>query len=143
MMLAYDSRSSTKDVDAVVRPREPALRLAKQVARELNLPQDWLNDQVRTFLAPAEQFREIPIDLPGLHLTAPTAGYLLAMKSLACRNMLPGYEGDIGDLKFLIRKMHIRSVEEIQKHIDRYYADDVMLPPHRETLRLLIEEIES
>jgi len=141
MMLAYEAREATKDVDAVVRPREPALRLSEKVAKEMGLPEYWLNDQVRTFLAPSEQLRKLPLDLPGLHLTAPSAGYLLAMKALACRTTLPGYEGDREDLKYLIRKMSIHSVEEIQKKIDTYYPDDVIPPPQKETLNLWINEV--
>jgi hypothetical protein len=141
MMLAYDARLSTKDVDVVVRPREPALRLAKRVGKEMDLPDDWLNDQVRTFLAPSEQLRDLPIDIPGLHVTAPTAGYLLAMKALACRNSLPGYAGDMEDLRFLIRKMEIHAVKEIQEHIDAYYPDDVIPEAQKATLHLLIQEV--
>jgi hypothetical protein len=141
MMLAFDARASTKDVDVVIRPREAALRLAHRVGVELGLPENWMNDQVRTFLAPTEQLRELPIEVPGLHLTAPTAGYLLAMKALACRNMLPGHAGDVEDLRFLIRKMDIRSVEEIQMWIDRFYPDDVIPAPQRETLYLLVREV--
>ncbi len=140
MLLAYNARESTKDIDAVIRPREPALRLVQEVAREMDLPENWLNDQVRTFLAPTERHRRLPLDLPGLHLTAPTAGYLLSMKALACRTALPGYTGDLDDLRFLIRKMNIRSVDEIQGWIDQYYPDDVLPPAQRETLNLLIEE---
>jgi hypothetical protein len=143
MMLAYDARANTRDVDAVVRPREPALRLVEKVALEMELPENWMNDQVRTFLAPSEDVRDLPIQVPGLHLTAPTAGYLLAMKALACRTSLPGYKGDVEDLRFLIRKMEIESVDEIQTWIDRYYPDDVIPAPQRETLRLLIEEVGS
>jgi len=143
MMLAYDARESTRDVDVVIRPRDPALRLAERVAGEMGLSEDWLNDHVRMFLAPHEQTRVLPFDLPGIHLTSPTAGYLLAMKALACRNRLPGYEGDLEDLRFLIRKLEIHQVEEIQQHIDRYYPDDVISEPNRETLRLLVEEVWS
>ena len=143
MMLAYDARASTQDVDAVIRPREPALRLAEKVAVEQGLPEGWLNDQVRTFLAPHEQTRTLPLDLPGIFVTSPTAGYLLAMKALACRNRLPGFEGDLDDLRFLIRKLEIRDVETVQHHIDRYYPDDVIPEPNRETLRLLIQEVWS
>lgn len=141
MMLAYDARAATKDVDVVVRPRESALKLAERVRRELGLPERWLNDDVRMFLAPAEQIRELPMEFPGLHVTAPTSGYLLAMKALACRNTLPGYEGDLTDLRFLIRKMEIHSTEEIQGFIDRYYPDDVLPPEHREILNILIQEV--
>lgn len=54
---------------------------------------------------------------------------------------VPGYTGDLDDLRFLIRKMEIHDVEEIQKRIDQYYPDDVIPPAHRETLRILIAEV--
>ncbi len=140
MMLAYDARTITKDVDAVVRPTAEGRVLAKQVGRELGFPENWLNEDVRVFVAPFEQFRMIPWDGPGIKLTAPTANYLLAMKALACRDPLPGYEGDLDDLRFLIRKLQVQSVEEIQSVIDRYYPDDAITPEHRVLLTSLIEE---
>jgi hypothetical protein len=39
LMLAYDSRAITKDVDAVVRPSDVGQRLARRVAEELGLPE--------------------------------------------------------------------------------------------------------
>jgi len=50
---------STKDVDALVHPSGVAKKLAVEVAKELELPEDWLNDQVRLFLA--EKGGEAPI----------------------------------------------------------------------------------
>jgi len=49
--LVYGSRDATKDVDALVRPVAIAQKLAKKVAAELDLPDDWLNDNVKQFLA--------------------------------------------------------------------------------------------
>ena len=141
MMLAYDARIITKDVDAIVRPSVQGRKLAERVGRELGLPEGWLNDQVKMFVAPSEQLRSLPWEGPGIKLTAPTAGYLLAMKALACRDPLPGYEGDLGDLRFLIGKMGIGSVEEIQAHIDKYYPDDVITDDHRLLLESLVEEV--
>ncbi|HMO49523.1 MAG TPA: hypothetical protein PKE26_03625 [Kiritimatiellia bacterium] len=140
MMLVYDARTITKDVDAIIHPSREGRVLVVQVARELGLPEDWLNDHVRIFLAPSEQLRPIPWEGPGIKLTAPTAGYLLAMKALACRDPLPGYGGDLDDLRFLIRKIGIRSVVEIQDHIDKYYPDDVITKEHEVVLTSLIEE---
>ena len=140
LMLVYNTRAITKDVDAIVRPTREGLKLADEVARELDLPENWLNDHVRMFIAPKEQLRPIPWEGPGIKLTAPTAGYLLAMKALACRDPLPGYEGDLHDLRFLIQKMGLRSIEEIQVIIDKYYPDDVITPEHELLLNELIEE---
>lgn len=124
MILAFDRRMLTRDVDAVFHPVESVRPLIQQVAGELGLPDDWLNDDVRQFLAPKGAMRELPIDLPGIKVTAPTASYLLAMKALAGRRPLPGYAGDEADLRFLIRKIGIHSIDEVQAHIDRYYPDD-------------------
>ncbi|MBT3191159.1 MAG: hypothetical protein HN341_01260 [Verrucomicrobia bacterium] len=140
MMLAYDARAMTKDVDAVVRPSREGLALAKRVGRELGLPEEWLNDDVQMFVAPVEQIRSLPWEAPGIMLTAPTARYLLAMKALACRSPLPGYQGDVDDLRFLIHKLEIRSIDEIQNAIDKYYPDDVIAPEHVALLNNLIAE---
>jgi hypothetical protein len=143
MMLAYDVREMTKDVDAIIHPNKEGRELAKVVGRELGLGEDWLNDQVKVFIAPQEQLRSLPWESPGIMLTAPTASYLLAMKALACREPLPGYEGDIEDLRFLIKKLGITSVDEVQSHIDRYYPDDVIRPGHRLLLECMINEESS
>lgn len=143
MMLAYDAREITKDVDAILYPSREGLALAVKVGRELGLGDNWLNDQVKMFIAPKEQLRNIPWESPGLMLTAPTASYLLAMKALACRQPLPGYEGDVQDLRFLIQKLGISSVDEVQAHVDRYYPDDVITTEHRLLIEQAIREVRS
>ena len=140
MMMAYDTRGITKDVDAVIQPSELGWKLVRQVGEELGMPEDWMNDDVRQFVAPAEQTRVLPWDAPGIALTAPTAGYLLAMKALACRQPLPGFQGDFDDLRFLVRKIGVTSVSDIQDHIDKYYPDDVITKEDAVVLKSIIEE---
>jgi hypothetical protein len=111
------------------------------VGRELGLPEDWLNDRVKTFIAPEEHLRDLPWEGSGIMLTAPTASYLLAMKALACRQPLPGYVGDLADLRFLIKKLGLTSVDEIQSHVNRYYPDDVITPEHSAMMELIIKEV--
>lgn len=107
----------------------------------MGLPEGWINDDVRQYLAPKGQTRKLPLDGAGIALTAPTASYLLAMKALACRQALPGYQGDLDDLRFLISKLSITSVQQIQDHIDKYYPDDVITREHSILLNSLIEEV--
>ena len=140
MMMAYDTREITKDVDAVIQPSEFGWQVVRRVGEELGLPEDWMNDDVRQFTAPAEQTRILPWDAPGIALTAPTAGYLLAMKALACRQPLPGFQGDFDDLRFLIGKIGVTSVSDIQKHIDKYYPDDVITKEDAVVLNAIIQE---
>jgi len=135
--LVYGSRDATKDVDAVIRPSAIAKTLAEKVARELGLPEDWLNDHVKQFLAEKEAKRELPqSDFgEGLRVSVPTAGYLLAMKLRACRPPLPGYAGDYGDIRFLVRKMEIGSVEAAEAIHDKFFPHDVLSDVAREVLK--------
>ena len=143
MMLAYHSRDMTKDVDAIIQPSALGWKLARKVGDELGLPEGWLNDDVKMFVAPTERTRPLPWDAPGIALTAPTAGYLLAMKALACRQPLPGFQGDLDDLRFLVRKMGVTSVDEIQDYIDKYYPDDVISVENVVVLNSVVNEVSS
>jgi len=140
--LVYGSREATKDVDAVVRPSGVAQLLASRVAVELGLPEDWLNEDVRQFLAENEAKRKLAgIDFgPGLRVSVPTAAYLLAMKLRACRPPLPGYDGDYGDIRFLVRKMDIASVEEAESIHGKFFPHDLLSEIAREVVRSALEE---
>ena len=144
MMLAYSSRETTKDVDAIVRPSEVALRLAQDVAQQLGLHESWLNDDVKQFVSDAGTFAPLQIeeleDAARRHLkiTRPSASYLLAMKCLACRSGLPGYPGDIEDIRFLIRKMEIRSLPQVEELVGRFYPYDAFTPQARALIEGLL-----
>jgi len=51
MALAYNARRATRDVDAVFAPKDEIDRAAREVAEEQGLPEGWLNDAVKGFLA--------------------------------------------------------------------------------------------
>jgi|TARA_B110000037_G_scaffold213074_1_gene267038 hypothetical protein len=143
MILAYQIGRRTKDVDAIFTPREEVLKLSKQVAVELSLDESWLNDEVKVFVAPFEQKRLLPLEFEGLRIQVPTANYLLTMKALAARRPAPGYPGDHSDLVFLIRKLEIHSVKEIQETIDKHFPDDVLPTDKAIYLEEIIEEVWS
>jgi hypothetical protein len=126
--LVYGSREATRDVDAVVRQHEIARQLALKVAQELDLPDDWLNDRVKQFLAEKEAKRQLnAADFgEGLRVSVPTAAYLLAMKLRACRPPLPGYPGDYGDIRFLVQKMGITSVAAAEGIHDKFFPNDAL-----------------
>ncbi len=141
--LVYGSRETTKDVDAVVRQGEIARTLASKVARELELPDDWLNDHVKQFLAEKEAKRRLTeVDFgEGLRVSVPTAAYLLALKLRACRPPLPGYAGDYGDIRFLVRKMEIDSVERAEAIHDKFFPHDTLSATAREVVRAALKEV--
>jgi hypothetical protein len=136
----FGSRESTRDVDAIVHPSEKAKSLAAEVARELGLAEDWLNDDVRFFLADKEAKRRLKGDEfgPGLQVSVPTAAYLLAMKLRACRAPRPGFAGDHGDIQFLVRKMEIGSEADAEKIYDRFFPHDELSDDARDILRKVI-----
>lgn len=102
MVLAYKARLATHDVDAIVMaPREARIvhDLAKEVAQELNWPQDWLNDGAKGYLI---GFTEGPIlwRAPGILLRRTIAAQLLAMKLSAWRD-----DVDITDAMRILQEM--------------------------------------
>ncbi|HTO05338.1 MAG TPA: hypothetical protein VL069_16635 [Opitutus sp.] len=143
--LVYGSRDATKDVDAVVRQSKLARKLALQVAKELGLPEDWLNDQVKQFLAEQESKRLLhEADFgKGLRVSVPTAAYLLAMKLRACRPPLPGYPGDYGDIHFLVRKMGISSVRAAETVHDKFFPHDVLSDAAKAVVRAALQPAQS
>ena len=142
-LLAYNSREATKDIDALLKPREDGERLAAQVARELALPDDWINSDIEQFISPKTESKRRLSEIEeatGIIVHVPSAEYLLAMKALACRRPIGAYRGDLDDLSFLIRKMKIASLDTIQAAIDRFYPDGAIRTKDRDLLQSLIDE---
>jgi hypothetical protein len=131
MMLAYNARPGTKDIDAIFRPRDEAKPLIDQVAKELNLDPDWLNDDVEVWVAENERgalipFQEITKAAPGVTVSRPSSKYLLAMKARAARLPLPGQKGDYDDLVYLLRHTQIHTLEEVDKLVEKYFLNDCL-----------------
>ncbi|GAB1488432.1 DUF6036 family nucleotidyltransferase [Opitutaceae bacterium] len=139
--LVYGSRDATKDVDAVIRPGKIGKTLAAKVAAELGLPDDWLNDDVKQFLAEKEVKRSLPEGEfgEGVRIVVPTAAYLLAMKLRACRPPLPGYAGDYGDIRFLVQKMGVGSIEEAEAIHGTFFPHDTLATEAREVIESAIK----
>jgi hypothetical protein len=144
LLLAFDSRTSTKDVDAIIKPSEIGHRLAGLVAAELHLDESWLNNSVKQFLSDFGTFAPLEIEeleqaaKEHLKITRASAAYLLAMKCLACRPAMPGYPGDVEDIRFLIRKMGLVSIQQIEEQVTRFYPFDALSPAGRNLIESLL-----
>ena len=140
--LVYGSRDSTKDVDALIRPSEIGHRLARQVAREQGLPEDWINSDVSQFLSETEAKRSLAADTfgPGLSVTVPTAAYLLALKLRACRPPLPGYAGDTPDIRFLLGKLKPATIAAVEELFARFFPHDVLTERAREIVETTLAD---
>jgi hypothetical protein len=139
MVLAFDARASTKDVNAIFRPTQLVRELAEIVAGEQDLPSDWLNDGAKGFVSTNHEVSagELP-QFPGLRVVAPTAAYMLALKCMAARIAAgPGGADDVADIAFLVEHLGLRSPEQALDIVSRYYPAN-RVPPRTQ---YLLEEI--
>ena len=145
MILAYDNRLISKDVDVMIHPTEKGLELAGVVGEEMGLHKNWLNNEVSVFLSEKDiegrRSFELPIECKGLKVQIPTANYLLAMKARACRSAIPGVQADKDDLTFLIRKLKISTYDQVQEQLDRFFPEDPIPQTSKEVIRRIIEEV--
>ncbi len=144
MLLAYNARPVTKDIDAIIHPPAIARRLIARVAAERGLHDGWVNDDVKQFVSGREAKNELIIanvSPTGLHVTRPTPKYLLAMKVMACRKPLPGYAGDYQDIAVLLRHTGLKTVDQVQAVIDTFFPDTVLSAPVQAVLRDIFDEI--
>jgi predicted nucleotidyltransferase len=131
MALAYDARRATRDIDAVFKPHGIVLEEARTVADELGLPDWWLNEQASAYVAPGgDPSAPRVFDHPGIRVAAASPEHLLAMKVLAARRR----DGD--DIRFLIRRLGLTSVEQVLAVCAEVFPDE----PVPDRARLILED---
>jgi hypothetical protein len=140
LMLTYDWRLATKNVDAVFEAdRHTIRRLARDIAEENNWDPDWLNDGARGFLSAEDAspeakrlFRTYPSEEePGLRVLIPNPEYLFAMKCRAMR--IGGVEAsaDVEDIKQLASEIGLTSAQDALDLVTTFYPDRVIEPKTR------------
>jgi hypothetical protein len=123
MVLAFNARLATKDVDAIFQPANIVRELAEEVAKSMGLPANWLNDGVKGYLSVRHDVTcgSLP-QFDHLRLTMPTAEYLLAMKCLASRiGVGAGEADDTADIAFLIRHLGLKNPTAVLDIVSAYY----------------------
>jgi hypothetical protein len=123
MALAYNTRRSTRDLDAVFEPKTVFYEAARRVGQHHNLPRDWINDAVKGFLPGEDPNATTVFDRPGLSVRVASPEYLFAMKAIAAR-----VERDADDLVQLYRLCGFASVEDALHCVQRYYPAH-LIPP--------------
>jgi hypothetical protein len=140
MVLAFNARLSTHDVDAVFEPPEVFRRRAREIAEEINLPADWLNDGVKGYVSDAPEYTSDGLpQMSHLRIIRPTAEYLLAMKCMASR--FPSYttKGDREDIVFLLNHLGLGDAEAVFKVVEKFYSPEHILPKTQFLIRELLE----
>jgi predicted nucleotidyltransferase len=132
MALAYDSRRTTRDVDALFEPHGVVHEEALAVAAELGLPRWWLNEQASSYVAPGgDRAASRVFDHPGLRVFAASPEHLLAMKAFAARPR------DAEDIRQLVQVLDLHTVDDVLASVHEIFPEEE--PPGR--LRLLLEDI--
>lgn len=140
MVLAFDARDSTRDVDAIFVPKTTMLEAARKVGFDMGLRSDWLNDGVKGFVSNEGEVTSAGMPFFGnLRIMRPTAEYLLAMKCLASRLADHDHPGDQRDVIVLIKHLGITDPAIVCDLVIKYYKES-LLPPK---VRYFIEETMS
>jgi hypothetical protein len=133
LMLTYDWRAATRDVDEVFEAdRSTVRRLAAAIAHENGWDPDWLNDGVKGYLSVADQDAKTLAgtypseEEPGLRLMIPNAAYLFAMKCRAMRFGGLGQNSDIDDIRNLARELGIKDAAEALNLVAAFYPNSVL-----------------
>jgi len=134
MCLVFKARPATKDIDAIFEPVKYIRVAIRKISERHNLPVDWLNFAVKMFVV--EHEKELFLDLPNLKVFVPAPEYLLAMKVLAAR----AESFDLEDIKFLVEKLKLQTVEEVLKLVENYCPHKNIKPETRFLLDELLEE---
>ena len=130
LLLTFDERAATRDVDAVFdKDREFVRRAAAVVAEEFGWTRHWINDGVKGFLSARDVERDAkslfrsypPNSSAGLRVFLASPSYLFAMKCLAMRVGGTQTSQDIGDIRLLGGALGIRTFEEAIAVVSQYY----------------------
>ncbi len=125
MVLGFNSRDSTRDVDAVWSPHGPVQRAAHEVADTLNLPRSWLNDQASPFLPSGfTPNGSVAFEAGSLRVIRAEPELMLAMKVSAFR------QTDHEDILWLATHLGLNDPETIVRLVE-----SVMLEPLKERQR--------
>jgi len=125
MVLAFNARERTKDVDAVFEPPQLIRELAIAVQEELQTACRLAQRRRQGLSRPCpEAARTRPAAVRESAVTAPPAEYLLAMKCMAARiASAAAVGGDVEDIRFLLRHLGLCSAEEALAIVARYYPE--------------------
>jgi hypothetical protein len=132
MLLAYNSRVTTRDIDALFNPDGPMLEAIREVASEMGWPATWLNNQASSYVSRRPGEGSLVFDHPFLQVATTPPEHLLAMKVLASRSVR-----DRDDIELLLDRLRITTPVGVWAIVDRYFPDAAI--PDR--ARLLIEDL--
>jgi len=144
IVLGFDFRSATQDVDAMITQGHGQVVTAQQeVKTELGLPPNWLNEQGTSYLSKHNDFklfRTYPSEGQfGLRVLTASPQYLLAMRLLSLRP----FAHDVEDVVQLARRLSCTTAEGLLEIIKHYYPDERVLPEKIAQIRSIARDINA
>lgn len=131
IVLGFDARPMTRDVDAVWKPHSAVLQASREVAEQLGLPRWWLNEQASVYLpSGAQNDGATAFSGRSLRVTTAKPELLLAMKVRAART------GDRSDILLLANHLGLRTAAEVLGLAESAFGTSV---PDRQ--RLVVEDL--
>lgn len=132
MVLAFDERQATQDLDARFTSTSAAMAEVRAVAEELGLPSWWLNEQGTAYLPRNDDPYPVPVyDHPNLRVMRASDRHLLAMKAAASRRNTK----DVDDLRVLAGRLGLTQVDDVLRVHDEVFPDDALTADKIEVIR--------
>jgi hypothetical protein len=134
MVLAFDARFSTGDIDGSIHPTDDVLAVAAEIGERRGFDAEWLNNSAQQFIPVFKEPNWQPILKSGnVEIVAADERSMLAMKMLAGRG-----SRDRLDINFLVKRCGITGVAEALELYEEFFPEDPL--PDR-VLPLLDEAI--
>ncbi len=144
IVLGFDFRTATEDVDAVInRGHGEVVKAQEEVGAEMDLPPNWLNEQGTTYLSKQQDFnlfRTYPSEGRfGLRVLLAAPQYVLAMKVLSLR----GFGHDVEDVAELAQRLGCTAPEHLLQLVKRYYPDEQVPPEKVIRIRDIVRQLNA
>lgn len=131
MLMAFDDRAATEDLDARYTSSASVQSAIEQVATEMGLPRWWLNDQGTAYLPRTDDPHGAAVfDHPNLRVMRVSDRHLLAMKMAAARRT------DMGDIRLLADRLGLATLGDVEELYEAVFPDE----PLSEAKRLVVRD---
>lgn len=130
-------REATVDIDVFANITEQVERVIDEIAREEELPADWLNAKALQFMSPVASHSDLSIQEQVGMVTI----RLLDSASLLAMKLRAGRIGkDFDDIKSLVELLELTSLDEAQSVLDDYYGgEEEMKPAAKQLLQSIFD----
>src|SRR6202789_270597 len=120
MVLAFDARFSTGDIDGAIHPTDDVLAVAAEIGERRGLGAEWLNSSAPQFIPVFKEPDWQPIFKSGnVEIVAADERSMLAMKMRAGRGAR-----DRPDIEFLVKRCGVTTVAEALDLYEEYFPED-------------------